>query len=97
LAIHHNILYCEILRIVLVILLTLVAWLQMPWMHVKLGFVFALYLYHGKCQQIFNQLQTKLNTQPILCAYGTRVLLILLVVVLVIKNAVNWFYYYWNL
>jgi putative membrane protein len=29
----------------------------MPWMHVKLGFVFALYLYHGKCQQIFNQLQ----------------------------------------
>jgi putative membrane protein len=25
------------------------AWLQMPWMHVKLGFVFALYLYHGKC------------------------------------------------
>jgi putative membrane protein len=26
-------------------------------MHVKLGFVFALYLYHGKCQQIFNQLQ----------------------------------------
>jgi putative membrane protein len=31
--------------------------LQMPWMHVKLGFVFALYLYHGKCQQIFNQLQ----------------------------------------
>jgi putative membrane protein len=41
------------------------AWLQMPWMHVKLGFVFALYLYHGKCQQIFNQLQmTKLNTLP---------------------------------
>jgi putative membrane protein len=39
------------------------AWLQMPWMHVKLGFVFALYLYHGKCQQIFNQLQNdKLNT-----------------------------------
>jgi putative membrane protein len=48
------------------------AWLQMPWMHVKLGFVFALYLYHGKCQQIFNQLQNdKLNTLPILCAYGT--------------------------
>jgi putative membrane protein len=31
-------------------------WLQMPWMHVKLGFVFALYLYHGKCHQI-KQLQ----------------------------------------
>nr|HRM11898.1 CopD family protein [Flavobacterium sp.] len=25
------------------------SWLQMPWMHVKLGFVFALYLYQWKC------------------------------------------------
>ena len=36
------------------------AWLQMPWMHVKLSFVFLLYLYHLKCHQIFKQLQ-KLN------------------------------------
>jgi putative membrane protein len=35
--------------------------LQMPWMHVKLGFVFALYLYHGKCQQIFNQLKNEIK------------------------------------
>ena len=32
-------------------------WLQMPWMHVKLGFVFVLYLYHLKCHQIYKQLQ----------------------------------------
>jgi putative membrane protein len=35
----------------------------MPWMHVKLGFVFALYLYQ-KMPTNFNQLQNKLNTQP---------------------------------
>ena len=29
------------------------SWLQMPWMHVKLCFVFLLYLYHFRCHQIF--------------------------------------------
>lgn len=33
------------------------AWLAMPWMHIKLGFVFLLYVYHLKCHQIFKQLQ----------------------------------------
>jgi uncharacterized membrane protein len=48
------------------------AWLQMPLMHVKLG-LFALYLYHGKCQQIFKQLQNdQINIRQILCAYGTK-------------------------
>jgi putative membrane protein len=68
------------------------AWLQMPWMHVKLGFVFALYLYHGKCQQIFNQLQNdKLNTQPILCVYGTKELPSFFCgsLLVILKNAVN--------
>jgi putative membrane protein len=69
------------------------AWLQMPWMHVKLGFVFALYLYHGKCQFSINCKMTKLNTQPILCAYGTRVLLSFFCgSLLILKNAVNWIY-----
>jgi putative membrane protein len=45
----------------------------MPWMHVKLGFVFALYLYHGKCQQIFNQLQNdKIKTHYQFLRYGTN-------------------------
>ena len=33
------------------------AWLQQPWMHVKLGFVFLLILYHLKNHQMFKQLQ----------------------------------------
>jgi putative membrane protein len=33
------------------------AWLQMPWMHVKLLFCFCVVFYHAKCQQIYNQLQ----------------------------------------
>jgi putative membrane protein len=36
-------------------------------------------LYHGKCQQIFNQLQNeKLNTQPILCVMERGATIILL-------------------
>lgn len=31
--------------------------LEMPWMHVKLAFVFALYFYHYTCQRIYLQLQ----------------------------------------
>jgi protoporphyrinogen IX oxidase len=32
-------------------------WLEMPFMHIKLGLVFFLYLYHFSLQRIFNQLQ----------------------------------------
>jgi putative membrane protein len=66
----------------------------MPWMHVKLGFVFALY-YHGKCQQIFNQLQNdQIKYTTILCAYGTKVLLSFFCgsLLVILKNAVNWIY-----
>jgi hypothetical protein len=37
---------------------------------------------------------TKLNTQPILCAYGTRVLLSFFCgsLLVILKNAVNWIY-----
>ena len=31
------------------------SYLLMPWMQVKLFFVFALYFYHAGCQKIFNQ------------------------------------------
>jgi len=33
------------------------AWLEDTWMHVKLGFVVLLFIYHGKTQQIFKQLE----------------------------------------
>ena len=32
-------------------------YLEMPWMHIKLSFVFALYFYHLGCHKIYKQLQ----------------------------------------
>jgi putative membrane protein len=72
------------------------AWLQMPWMHVKLSFVFLLYLYHGKCQQIFNQLQNdevKYSTNFMrLWNEGATIILFAVVFLVILKNAVNWIY-----
>nr|WP_315197706.1 CopD family protein [uncultured Flavobacterium sp.] len=72
------------------------AWLQMPWMHVKLGFVFVLYLYHLKCQQIFSQLQRDevKYTSNFMRLWNEVATIILFAVVflVVLKNAVNWIY-----
>jgi len=72
------------------------AWLQMPWMHVKLGFVFLLYLYHLKCQQIFTQLQrdeVKFSSNFMrLWNEGATIILFAVVFLVVLKNAVNWIY-----
>jgi len=72
------------------------AWLKMPWMHVKLGFVFVLYLYHLKCQQIFGQLQrdeVKYTTNFMRLWNEVATIILFAVVFLVIlKNAVNWIY-----
>ena len=72
------------------------AWLQMPWMHVKLGFVFLLYLYHAKCQQIFNQLQRHevKHTSNFMRLWNEGATLILFAVVflVVLKNAFDWIY-----
>ena len=72
------------------------AWLQMPWMHVKLGFVFVLYLYHLKCQQIFSQLQrddVKYTTNYMrLWNEVATIILFAVVFLVVLKNAVNWIY-----
>ena len=72
------------------------AFLQMPWMHVKLGFVFALYLYHWKCQIIFNELQKNevkySNTWMRLFNEGATIILFAVVFLVILKNAVNWIY-----
>jgi putative membrane protein len=72
------------------------AWLIMPWMHVKLGFVFVLYLYHLKCQQIFNQLQKDVvnystNFMRLWNEVAT-IILFAVVFLVILKNAVNWIY-----
>jgi len=72
------------------------AWLQMSWMHVKLGFVFVLYLYHLKCHLIFKQLQNdevKYSTNFMrLWNEGATIILFAVVFLVILKNAVNWIY-----
>lgn len=71
-------------------------WLQMPWMHVKLGFVFLLYLYHGKCHQMYLQLQKgkiKHSSNFMrLWNEGATIILFAVVFLVILKNAVNWIY-----
>jgi putative membrane protein len=72
------------------------AWLLMPWMHVKLGFVFLLYLYHIKCHQMYLQLQKGVvkNTSNFMRLWneGTTLILFAVVFLVILKNAVNWIY-----
>ena len=72
------------------------SWLLMPWMHVKLGFVFALYLYHYKCHRIFKELQNdevKYTTNYMrLWNEGATIILFAVVFLVILKNAVNWIY-----
>ncbi|WP_396178069.1 CopD family protein [Flavobacterium sp.] len=72
------------------------SFLDMPWMHVKLGFVFALYLYHWKCQIIFNELQKDevkyTNNWMRLWNEGATIILFAVVFLVILKNAVNWIY-----
>ena len=72
------------------------AWMQMPWMHVKLGFVFALYLYHLKCHQIYKQLQNdeiKYTTNYMrLWNEGATIILFAVVFLVILKNEFNWIY-----
>lgn len=72
------------------------AWLQMPWMHVKLFFVFLLYLYHLKCHQIFLHLQKNEVKQSStffrLWNEGATLILFAVVFLVILKNAINWIY-----
>jgi putative membrane protein len=71
-------------------------WLKMPWMHVKLTFVFLLYLYHLKCHQIFRQLQKDevRHTTGFMRLWneGATLILFSVVFLVVLKNEVNWIY-----
>lgn len=71
-------------------------WLQMSWMHVKLGFVFVLYLYHLKCHQIYIQLQkneVNYSTNFMrLWNEGATIILFAVVFLVILKNSINWIY-----
>jgi len=71
-------------------------WLTQPWMHVKLAFVLLLYLYHGKCHQIFKQLQKNevKNTSNFFRIWneGATIILFAIVFLVILKSAINWIY-----
>mgnify|MGYP006206132389 CR=1 FL=1 len=72
------------------------AFLEMPWMQVKLGFVVLLYLYHWKCHQFFNQLQkNEVNNSSNffrLWNEGATLILFAVVFLVILKSAINWIY-----
>jgi protoporphyrinogen IX oxidase len=78
------------------LLIIMPEWLKMPWMHVKLGFVFALILYHLKCHQMYLQLQNDQfkHTSNFMRLWNEGATLILFAVVflVILKNAFNWIY-----
>ncbi len=72
------------------------AWMPTPWMHVKLGFVFLLYLYHLKCHQIYKQLQNDVfkysSNFMRVWNEGATIILFAVVFLVILKNAFNWIY-----
>lgn len=78
------------------LLLIMPQWLQQDWMIVKLGFVVLLYLYHWKCQQIFNQLQkNEVNNSSNffrLWNEGATLILFAVVFLVILKSAINWIF-----
>jgi putative membrane protein len=72
------------------------AFLDMPWMQVKLGFVVLLIIYHFKCQSIYKELQNdevKYTSNFMrLWNEGATIILFAVVFLVILKNAVNWIY-----
>lgn len=70
------------------------SWLTPSWMHIKLTFVFLLYLYHLKCHQIFKNLQKDVikltSTQLRLWNEVATLILFSIVFIVVLKNSLSW-------
>ncbi|SEK74463.1 putative membrane protein [Aquimarina amphilecti] len=66
------------------------------WMHVKLGFVVLLFVYHLKSHQIFKQLQEGIikwtSNQMRLWNEGATIILFAVIFLVIIRDAVNWIY-----
>ena len=78
------------------LLILMPGWLQQPWMHLKLGFVFLLLLYHLKSHQIFLQLQKDdirwTTTGMRLWNEGATLILFAIVFLVIVRHALNWIY-----
>ena len=70
------------------------SYLQMPWMHVKLSFVLALYFYHGFCHKIYKELQNdEIKYSPAKLRIFNEIPTIILfavVFLVVLQSAINW-------
>ncbi len=70
------------------------SYLSMPWMHIKLSFVLALYFYHYGCHVVFKQQQKGVvKYSPIKLRIWNEVATILLfaiVFIVVLKSSLNW-------
>ncbi len=70
------------------------SWLQMPFMHIKLGFVFALFIYHLACHKIFQQLQNSIakysSMQLRVFNEVSTLILFAVVFLIVLKNELSW-------
>lgn len=70
------------------------AWLKMPFMHIKLGFVFLLVLYHLGCHALFLQLQKGISrytsTQLRIFNEIATIILFAVVFLIVLKNQLSW-------
>ncbi len=69
-------------------------YLELPWMHVKLAFVLALYFYHGFCHKIYKELQRdEINYSPTklrILNEAPTVILFAVVFLVVLKNTISW-------
>ena len=70
------------------------SYLTMPWMHVKLSFVLALYFYHAGCQKIFKQQQmnsVKYTSFKLRIWNEVATLLLISIISLaILKSSISW-------
>lgn len=71
-------------------------WLQEPWMHIKLGFVLLLIIYHLKSHQFYKQLQNdmvkKSSNFMRIWNEGATLILFAVVFLVILKNTFNWIF-----
>ncbi|MDB5006939.1 MAG: protoporphyrinogen oxidase [Mucilaginibacter sp.] len=72
------------------------AWLQQPWMHIKLAFVVGLLVYHLICQnkmkQMANGIYTWTSTQLRIWNEVATIFLFAIVFLAVLKDSLNWIF-----
>jgi putative membrane protein len=78
-------------------LLTIMSgFLSQGWMHLKLGFIVLLIIYHLKCHQIYKQLQNNQlkwnSTQLRIFNEVATILLFSIVFLVVLKNTIGWIF-----